>query len=246
MSQDYTVYNPDADYAAFKKAYKLWTDLIVGNKAYSNGGTTLDKISSQATFAAGGAAMMPNAHWLYNEMKDTNIEFEMAFMNTPRAPEALDDTDYNYLVGFGDAMAVPACAVNLDLAKEFLKFCAKEENCAKFTKMTNGAFFAYDYSGISLEDESDPVKIDAKAVEYVHSIKAKLDNSTCYNVTSKAQIAYMTTNKVGNWPNNEFYYTKAYDTAGFSDTTIDNWFKSIYTLVKTNWPNWERSAGLKN
>jgi N-acetylglucosamine transport system substrate-binding protein len=238
------VFNPDGNYAEFKKAYTLWYDLIVKDKTNSIKNVEgLNKISSQAAFKNGLAAMMPNAHWLYNEMSDMNIPFEMSFMDTPTATGAINDTDYNYLVGFGDSMIVSAKSANLEKAKQFLLYLGRTENSAIFTEKTKGSFFAFDYSNTVLNTGD----MDSKAITFMQSVKRKLDENVNFSLYSTSQISYMTYNTVMTFPGNQYFYTSAYlnnSSLITGNVTPDAIFDYLYDYANKNWSTWKIVAGL--
>lgn len=239
------VFNPDSTAKEFKSAFELWYDLVAQNHDNSlDGSEGLTQTTSQSAFVAGKAAMMPNAHWLYNEMSELDITFEMAFMNTPTSPDAKDDTVYNYMPGFGDSIVVYKESQNLDAAKQFLLFLAEDSSLKTFTETTNGTFLAFDYTDVVL----DYTKVGDNAETYIKSVKDKLDNSVNFSLYSSNPIAYMTTDVVMPWAGNNYFYSAAFNgesiLLGNKEVNPDNIFDYQYDFAKKNWNIWAQAAGL--
>lgn len=241
---DSSVFDPNGNYKEFKEAYKLWYDLIVGTKSNSMEGVSgLTKTTSQAAFKNGLAAMIPNAHWIYNEMSLINLNFEIGFMPTPKAPNAKDDTKYNYLVGFGDSIVVSKNTPNYEQVKDFLKFLSRPENCATFTEKTNGTFLAFDYADVVIDESA----VSKQAYTFIQSVKDKLTTSTSFSTYSTSPIAYMT-NEVMTFPGNQYFYTAAFTgSSALIDGAItpDSVFKYLYDYAQNNWTRWEIMAGIR-
>lgn len=238
------VFDPNGNYKEFKQAYSLWYDLIAAEKGNSVSGVEgLTKTTSQAAFKNGLAAMIPNAHWIYNEMSSLDLGFEMGFMPTPAAPGTTGETKYNYLVGFGDSIVVSANTPNYEEVKSFLKFLARPESCASFTEKTNGTFLAFDYSSVTIDSSA----VTPQAMTFIQSVKDKLETSVSFSTYSSAKISYMT-NELMTFPGNQYFYTAAYTNSSSlikGDITPDSVFDYLYSYVQSNWNRWTIMAGLR-
>ena len=238
------VFDPNGNYKEFKQAYSLWYDLIAAEKGNSVSGVEgLTKTTSQAAFKNGLAAMIPNAHWIYNEMSSLDLGFEMGFMPTPAAPGTTGETKYNYLVGFGDSIVVSANTPNYEEVKSFLKFLARPESCASFTEKTNGTFLAFDYSSVTIDSSA----VTPQAMTFIQSVKDKLETSVSFSTYSSAKISYMT-NELMTFPGNQYFYTAAYTNSSSlinGNITPDSVFDYLYSYVQNNWNRWTIMAGLR-
>lgn len=237
----YEMFNPDSYYKEFLQAYKMWYDLIAvkpANSTPSAYGNNL--LQAQANFAAGKAAMMPYAQWAKFETEsamDKPFDFNIAMMKTPRAKA--DSPYVNYLVGFGDSIIIPSKidAAAKERAKDFLAYLATYEACATFAEQSKGAFLAFDYTDVVLSEE-------ANNDTFVTSIKAKLTETTTFNLVSKNEITVWNVNKVMPWVENEYYYTLACSKS--SDYTAEKVGTKVYKAAKDGWSAWLRAAGLKD
>jgi N-acetylglucosamine transport system substrate-binding protein len=78
-----------AAYKSLKRAYELWYNLIAANYGDTNSNSMGDSVAkaymiAQQNFVSGKAAMIPNGHWLYNEMLEVMpAGFEMDIMPAP-------------------------------------------------------------------------------------------------------------------------------------------------------------------
>ena len=157
-SDGYEMYNPDTYYKSFNQAYEKWYDLVSCNLTYSvqSKAHTFNLANAQAYFNAGKAAMIPYAQWAKNELQQANdgnpLDFNIAMMKTPKL--SATSVDYNYNVGFGDTMLIPAkiSDESKELAKDFLRYLATPEACHTFTEKTQGAFLAFDYKDVDIKD----------------------------------------------------------------------------------------------
>lgn len=236
----YEMYNPDTYYAEFVEAYELWYNLIAMNKNYSNSGAQgVNLASAQSLFATGKAAMIPYAQWakleISNVTTEKELDFDIAFMNTPTAPGAVVTTPVNYLVGYGDSMIIPANAANVEGAKDFLNYLATYEACATFVEKAKGPFLAFDYTDVDISylTDSDP---------YTASVYDRLTNNVSFTLASMNPITVWNTNKVMPWIDNVYYYASAMTgAAGTDPETVGD---TIYQTARNGWAGWLRNAGL--
>lgn len=234
----YQVYNPATHYKEFNQAYKMWYDLVGEHPEYSNTNAQVTNINTaRSLFATGGAAMMPYAHWAkYAIEKTQQLDFDIAFMKTPRATGAT--TDYNYNVGYGDSMLIPARAPAESklAAKQFLAYLATKEGCKSFTKNSKGALFAFDYSIVDLGDLMED--------KYIASVYNKTVQCTNFNVVSTNPVAIINNAAIMPWINNEYYYAKAYAKPAGEIYQPSDVANAIYTAAQAGWANWVKRAGV--
>lgn len=240
-SDGYEMFNPDTHYKEFMDAYKMWHDLIALNDAYSTPSAYGNNLfQAQADFANGRAAMIPYAQWAKFETENAiahPLEFDIAMMKTPRATSTAPYV--NYLVGFGDSMIVPRKISDKSkaLAKDFLAYLATYEACATFAEQSKGAFLAFDYQDVELSAE-------ANSDTFIASIKAKLTETTSFNLVSDNPITVWTTNKVMPWIENEYYYAVACsEKTKYTHTIVG---PKVYKAAKDGWASWLRAAGLRD
>ncbi len=236
----YEMYNPDTYYKEFIEAYELWYDLIVPNNSYyATGAQGASLAQAQGLFANEGAAMIPYAQWAKYEISrvtdDRALPFNIAFMDTPTAPNAVETEPVNYLVGYGDSMIVSKAGLNPDGAKDFLRYMATYEACHTFVEKAQGAFLAFDYSDV---DISDLTKNDT----YTASVYNKLTQSNSFTLASTNEITIWTTNKVMPWIENTYYYANA--VASPESNTPEIVGQTMYDTAKAGWSGWLRSAGI--
>jgi ABC-type glycerol-3-phosphate transport system substrate-binding protein len=87
--------------------------------------------------------MIPYAQWAKYEIQHNSgvtFDFDIAMMKTPKISATAQD--YNYNVGFGDSMIIPANIPETSkaLAKDFLRYLAGAEACKTFVDTARGAF----------------------------------------------------------------------------------------------------------
>ncbi len=236
----YEMYNPDTYYKEFIDAYGLWYDLIAEHPEYSNSGAQgVNLASAQALFANGQAAMIPYAQWAKLEISNVTdtgeLDFDIAFMNTPTAPNAVETTPVNYLVGYGDSMVVPANAQNLEGAKDFLRYLATYEACATFVEKADGPFLAFEYDNVNLDALTS-------ADTYTASVAQRVTENTCFTLASMNPITVWNSNKVMPWINNEYYYASAM--TGDASAAPEAVGDAMYNAARQGWAGWLRNAGL--
>ena len=135
-STGYQVYNPATNHKEFKQAYEKWHELIAMNPSFSEDNAQSQLlVTANTMFASGQAAMIPYAQWAKYEIQHNSgvtFDFDIAMMKTPKISATAQD--YNYNVGFGDSMIIPANIPETSkaLAKDFLRYLAGEEACKTF------------------------------------------------------------------------------------------------------------------
>ena len=238
-STGYQVYNPATNHKEFVQAYKLWHELIAQNASFSNNKPQSTKlVQANSLFASGQAAMIPYAQWAKYEIQKNsgiNFDFDIAMMKTPKVEGAKGD--FNYNVGFGDSMIIPANIPesSKETAKDFLRYLAGKEACKTFVDKARGAFLAFDYSIVDLEELLNDT--------YIASIYNKLTTCTNINVCSMNPVAYINSASIMPWIGNEYYYTKAFAEpakADYQSTAVGN---ALYSKAQNGWASWVRLAG---
>lgn len=237
----YEMYNPDNYYKEFYEAYDMWYNLV----ANATNNNSIDKafssslINAQSAFANGKAAMIPYAQWakyeIENAVKKDDLGFNIKMMKTPKAKED-STTQYNYNVGFGDSMIIPADSPNIQKAKDFLNYLATYDACKTFVEKSDGAFLAFDYSDVDLSSLSSNT--------YVTSIHEILTTTKNFNLVSDNEITYWNTNTVMPWLQNKYYYAQACQAP--SENTSAKIGPYMYSQAKAGWSSWLRNAGLRD
>ena len=184
--------------------------------------------------------MIPYAQWAKWEIQNnsgTQFGFDVAMMKTPRA-NAEVTTDYNYNVGFGDSIIIPANCPDESKAraKDFIAYLAGKEACKTFVDKARGAFLAFDYSDIDLGDLlNDP---------YIDSIHKKLTECVQFNLVSTNPVAYV--NNVVPWINDNYFYSKSFADPTNPDYNPTAVRTSVYNVVRAGWANWLTKAGVSD
>ena len=219
-------------WSGMKEAYTLWYNLIAKHPKYSiDKAETRGKIDSQAPFKNGQAAMIPAAHWTYNEATLNSKEsVKFAFMDTPLATGATMTGKVNYSVGFGDSIIVPKYTKALEGVKKFLLFLSTNESCKIFTTETNGSFLAFDYSTVDL-------KTLTASNSYINSAYNKLTGSTCFNIYSSTKYANDNTLFFSPWVDDGADSTRCYTNAYKDPTkyTPDKVAATVAQRAKDKW-----------
>ncbi len=237
-STGYEVYNPSTHYKEFIQAYEMWYNLIVAHPEYSiKDAYSTNLASAKSAFVNGEVAMIPYAQWGKYELQqvtdNNSLDFNIAMMKTPKANASSNSV--NYMVGFGDSMIIPENALNVDGAKDFLLYLASAKACKTFVKESQGAFLAFDYSDVDLEELQEDT--------YTKSIYDKLTTSTDFTLASKSPLAVWTSNSVMPWVTNEYYYASACkEPSKYTSSIVGT---NIYNIAKENWVVWCRSANVK-
>ncbi len=149
------VYNPAKQPSKGKlEALETFVDFFgpEAQKYAVTGSMSKNHTTSQLDFLKGTAAMIPNGNWFESEMKadiaamKDPIEIKMMrvpYMETAQKDENGEYKKINY-AATADYMIIPAKAPNVDGAKKFLIYSAKDEMLQLFTKYT-GATRPFDY-----------------------------------------------------------------------------------------------------
>jgi len=240
-STGYEMYNPSSYYKEFIEAYNMWYKLVAtstNNNSMSNA-YSASLVTAQGSFASGKSAMIPYGQWAQYEIENANkseLGFEIRMMKTPKA-KASSSEYYNYNVGFGDSMIIPANSPYIEEAKDFLRYLATYEACETFAKYSKGAFLAFDYSDVDISalTATDP---------YTDSIYDLLTECKNFNLVSSNPIAYWNTNTVMPWIQNVYYYAKACQSP--SENTPEIVGNKMYTAAKNGWSSWLRNANLSD
>ncbi len=238
-STGYQVFDPENNHKEFIQAYNLWRNLIVDNPTFSNTNAQDAKLFNvNSMFASKQVAMVPYAQWAKNEIQQNSgiqFDFDVAMMKTPRVDGAKGD--FNFNVGFGDSIIIPkeVPSASKAAAKAFLKYLASPEACKTFVDKARGAFLAFDYSDVDL----DELLTDS----YTASIYNKLTTCTNVNICSMNPVAYINSSSIMPWIGNTYYYSKAFgkpSDSAYAGTTIGN---KIYQTARDGWASWVRLAG---
>ena len=241
-STGYQVFDPATNHKEFVQAYEMWHNLIAKNPTFSNDKPQSAKlVQANSLFASGAAAMIPYAQWAQYEIQNNSgieFNFDIAMMKTPKVNAQAKD--YNYNVGFGDSIIVPANIPDESkaAAKDFLRYLAGKEACKTFVDKARGAFLAFDYSIVDLGDLMNNT--------YTKSIYEKLTQCTNFNLTSMNPVAYINSASIMPWIGNTYYYAKAFaepNTAAYQATAVGN---ALYTTASNGWASWCRRAGISD
>ncbi|MBQ7164772.1 MAG: extracellular solute-binding protein [Clostridia bacterium] len=238
------VFDPAKGYK-FPEAVQLWADLVAPHEVngvlrdYSmKDSSGRHYQAAQIDFLNGFAAMMPNAQWLESEMRD-NIDYEkceMVLMPAPVVPGAKTDGEgnpirVNYQVGGGDSIIIPACSVNKEEAKQFLRFMMREENAKLFTERTQGVMLGVKY------DNLDGIG-DRYLTKFARSVFEVNTNSRKFNLYSQANMVL--NNKITlEWADTGVnHYAELYNKA----TTVDAVFATRLSDIKANFAQWKSDS----
>ena len=238
-STGYQVYDPNNNHKEFVQAYHKWYDLIVGHPSFSNPTPQSEKLFQlNAKFASGQLAMIPYAQWAKYEIQQNagvELDFDIAMMKTPKVSDTAQD--YNYNVGFGDSMIIPASipAASKANAKDFLRYLAGKEACKTFVDKARGAFLAFDYSIVDLGDLLNDT--------YIASVYEKLTTCTNVNVCSMNPVAYINSASIMPWIGNTYYYSKAFAAPTNTSYQSSAVGQALYSTAQNGWASWVRLAG---
>ncbi|MDR0426782.1 MAG: ABC transporter substrate-binding protein [Clostridiales bacterium] len=241
------VYNPADGFKELKEAFTFWYDLFAPGGKHANsveGSDGTNKFTAQAEFVTGGAAMMANAHWLFNETKASirpDSNFEMAMIPAPTVPGAREGYEkVNFSVGFGDSMILASNSRNKALAKEFLRFMASEENCLLFSSYVPGTSLAFDYD---MKDADVTSVHGANANVFAQSVAKMHSDYKSFNIYSTSPLSVTLGGEmIAPWLENTYFYRDAYQNAGkYTPAFV---FDDIYSRAVSNWDNWKAGAGL--
>ncbi len=238
-STGYQVYDPSDNHKEFVQAYQKWYDLIVGHPSFSISKPQDEKLFQvNSKFASGQLAMIPYAQWAKYEIQQNSgieLDFDIAMMKTPKVSATADD--YNFNVGFGDSMIIPADIpdASKEMAKDFLRYLAGKEACKTFVDKARGAFLAFDYSIVDLGDLLND--------SYIKSVYEKLTESTQVNICSTNPVAYINSASIMPWIGNNYYYSKAFAAPTNNSYKAEAVGAAIYQTAQNGWASWVRKAG---
>ena len=241
-STGYQVYNPATNHIEFKQAYEKWHELIAMNPSFSEDNAQSQLlVTANTMFASGQAAMIPYAQWAKYEIQHNSgvtFDFDIAMMKTPKISATAQD--YNYNVGFGDSMIIPANIPETSkaLAKDFLRYLAGEEACKTFVDKARGAFLAFDYSTVNLGNLLNDT--------YIASVYSKLTTCTNFNLVSMNPVAYINSSAIMPWIGNTYYYTKAFSDPTNTDYQATAVCDAIYTTASNGWSTWMKKAHISD
>lgn len=154
------VYNPEKQPSLGKlNAMKTFTKFFGSDaQKYSvTGSMSKNHTTAQLDLLKGNAAMIPNGNWFESEMKEDIASMkdpiEIKMMRTPYLESAKKGADGEYLkvnyAATADYMIIPAEADNVEGAKKFMVFMARDEILRMFTRYTGSKRpFEYDLSSI--------------------------------------------------------------------------------------------------
>ncbi|MDI4647929.1 extracellular solute-binding protein [Cohnella hashimotonis] len=189
------------------------------------GSEAVNHTEAQMLFLSGKAAMIPNGHWLENEMKSSIPSgFRMKMMPVPLVDNPKETNIAFSMVG-GDITVIPTKAKEMELAKEFVRFAATKEMNKQFTALT-GALrpFKYDMDGVQVS-------------EFTQSVVDIMQSSKPFTFNSSSPM-YM---KFGGiFPSGEFNGNISTGTK-----TADQQFEDDYKFAKDKWDEYEKELGLK-
>ncbi|QTH40647.1 extracellular solute-binding protein [Cohnella sp. LGH] len=189
------------------------------------GSEAVNHTEAQMLFLSGKAAMIPNGHWLENEMKSSIPSgFRMKMMPVPLVDNAKETNIAFSMVG-GDITVIPAKAKEMDLAKEFVRFAATKQMNKKFTELT-GALrpFKYDMDGVEVS-------------EFTQSVVDIMQSSTPFTFNSDSP---MYAKFGGIYPSGEFNGNISTGTK-----TAEQQFNDDYAFAKEKWNEYAEELGMK-
>ena len=230
-------------YKDLQTATKLLTDLFSNDKYVLKEESHND---AQKSLNNGYAAMMFNGEWVYNEIKNyqiNNPDFELAVMKTPTAPDAKENSTYT--VGEDQYIAIPKSSKKQALAKEFIKLLVSDFGCETFMDQANG-LLAYDITSVNGNDVSSIT--NNKFVQNLYTVKSSYDNAfTGYpnltqinNVREHNAMIYLA-NKVDIWSTGTM---RPYKYILDGTYTLEVAFAKIAEEASTNWAKWQNDSGV--
>lgn len=233
-------------YPALKKAWTYWYNLLCGNQGYSHPQSlALDHLGANVTFASGQAAMMPATCWAANEVgAETLAEFgcDMGIIPTPVVPEAKKDAQGNpirvaYDMAGKDAFIIAQKGKNKQVAVEFFKWMALEENALLFPQNANGLLLALRY------DFNNLIENIAKTT-WEKGMFSLLKNSTRFNLYSSSPMVYSAGTPLSPYPEGNFYL-EAYENYGTTnEKTPDGVFDGRWDKINKDWDLMRMAVGL--
>ena len=233
-------------YPALKKAWTYWYDLLCANKAYSHPQSlAFNHLDANTTFAAGYAAMMPATCWAANEVGTETLEefgCDMGIIPTPVVPEAKKDDQGNvihvaYDMAGKDSFVIAQKSKNKQVAIEFFKWMAIEENALLFPENANGLLLAMRY-------DFDNLINNVAKTTWEKGMFSLLKNSTRFNLYSSSPLVYNAGTPLSPYPEGNFYL-EAFENYGTSDAkTPDGVFDGRWTKIQNDWETMCLAAGI--
>jgi len=207
------------------KALEVFEKIIKDKTNYVDGAMGMDHIQSQMAFLQGKAAMIPMGAWMETEMKNSIPEgFKMKMMLTP-ALDGAKMTDVSVCTS-QDMIFIPKKAKNVEVAKDFLKFMARDDMLKLYTEKTGSPRpFTYDIASITgLSDFSNNIL----------DLWSKANKVYMY---SESPIYFM-----------KYYYWPAagtpYSRIQIGDETAAETFSNDYAFAKSKWDATKKELGL--
>ena len=238
-SSGYESYDPNGKFSNFKKAFKMWFDLVGTHPEYCNDKAySASLLTAQNQFFNQKAAMIPYAQWCKKEIEKAmkkSFTFNIAMMPTPKA-KSTTAKNVNFMVGFGDSMIVPKKARHLENAKKFLAFLSSEYACKTFVEKADGPFLGFDYSDIDLSS----ITANNTYIASLHNIL-----TTSENISTDSNNPLLVTNGdtfIQPWVNNKRYYKEV---SSGQATSVDAIMNEVFETARDAWPAWVRNAGVR-
>jgi ABC-type glycerol-3-phosphate transport system substrate-binding protein len=243
-ADDMEIYDPSV-YPYHLQAYQAWYDLVCLNKDkfVTPGSEGLTYLEADMAFAAGQGAMMPATCWISNEIgADMKADFgcEIGMMAAPLLADAKTDENGKAITCVYDTAGRDSIVVaergNKQLAIEFLKWLAFEENNELFPKNVDGICMAFKYD------------FDALTTKYAKDQWAK----DCFALLKKSSrdVGYsdsllFITKKTSEYPLGN-YIANALETVGTANAITPQWvFNETWKYTRENWTTWCVAAGLQ-
>lgn len=223
-------------YPALKQAWTYWYDLVCANPQYSHPESlALDYLQANTAFAAGQVAMMPASCWTANEIGSDLLEAfgsDVGLIPTPFVKEAKKDEDGNpirvaYDMAGKDCMIIAQKGKNKQVAVEFFKWMALEENARLFPENTNGLHLAIKYDFEELADTEESV--------WAKDTVNLLNSATRFNLYSNSPLVYNAGTPLSPYPEGNMYL-EAFESYGTADAkTPDAVFDSRWAKIDAEW-----------
>lgn len=234
-------------FPSLKKAWTYWYDLLCKNGNYSHGqSTALDNLQCNMAFVSGQAAMMPATCWVANEVgAETLKEFgcDIGMIPTPAVPEAKKDSEGKlirvaYDMAGKDAFIIAQKGKNKQVAVEFFKWMALEENALLFPQNTNGLLLAMKY------DTKNLLENVAKTT-WEKDMFSLLTTANRFNLYSSSPMVINAGTPLSPYPMGN-YYLEAFETYGDSEgeVTPDSVFSAVWEKIDREWDMMRAAVGL--
>lgn len=233
-------------YPALKQAWTYWYDLVCVNQEYSHPQSLgLDHLQANTAFAAGQAAMMPASCWTANEIGADLLEAfgtDVGLIPTPFVKEAKKDEDGNpirvaYDMAGKDCMIIAQKGKNKQVAVEFFKWMALEENARLFPENTNGLHLAIKYDFEYLKEH--------ETTTWAKDTVNLLSSSTRFNLYSSSPLVYNAGTPLSPYPEGNMYL-EAFEEYGDPENakTPDGVFASRWEKINAEWDTMCAAVGI--